>query len=91
MDLKTAANVVKTMLSISQSAYDEAERQVGPQATSAIIACILERSGQINSAGGYLRSLIKKKHSNSFSVKPMLMALLRSKMSANLGPAPLRC
>ncbi len=91
MDLKTAANVVKTMLSISQSAYDEAERQVGPQATSAIIACILERSGQINSAGGYLRSLIKKKHNNSFSVKPMLMALLRSKMSANLAPAPLGC
>ena len=81
MDLKNAANVVKTMLSISQSAYDEAERQVGPQATCTIIACILERSGQINSAGGYLRSLIKKKHSNSFTVKPMLMALLRSKMA----------
>ncbi len=91
MDLKTAANVVKSMLSISQSAYDEAERQVGPQATSAIIACILERSGQINSAGGYLRSLIKKKHTNSFTVKPMLMALLRSKMSANIAPASLRC
>ncbi|MDR6100727.1 replication initiation protein RepC [Agrobacterium larrymoorei] len=88
-DLKSAANVVKSMLSISQSAYDEAERQVGPHATCTIIACILERSEQINSAGGYLRSLIKKKQSDSFTVKPMLMALLRSKMANNARPSQL--
>lgn len=91
IDLKTAANVVKTMLSISQSAYEEAEREIGPQATYTIIACILERSEQINSAGGYLRSLIRKKRSGSFSVRPMLMALLRSKMAAKSSAVPLLC
>lgn len=90
-DLKSAANVVKTMLSISQSAYDEAEKRVGSQATYTIIACILERSEQIYSAGGYLRSLINKTHSNNFSVKPMLMALLRSKISKSTSRSPLLC
>lgn len=80
-DLKHASNVVKTMLSISQSAYEEAEEAMGPQNTNAIIACILERSNTIHSAGGYLRSLTEKSRSAQFSIKPMLMALLRARMT----------
>lgn len=90
-DLKNAANVVKNMLSISQSAYDEAQMAIGPEATCTIIACILERSEQITSAGGYLRSLTNKKKANAFSIKPMLMALLRSRMSAQMQATPLLC
>lgn len=91
IDLKTAANVVKTMLSISQSAYEEAEKEIGPHATYTIIACILERSEHISSAGGYLRSLIKKKNSGNFSVRPMLMALLRSRMAGKSSTVPFLC
>ncbi len=80
-DLKQATSVVKTMLSISQSAYDEAEKAMGSQNTGAIIACILERSSVIQSAGGYLRSLTEKSRAKQFSIKPMLMALLRTRLS----------
>ncbi|NTJ43666.1 replication initiation protein RepC [Agrobacterium larrymoorei] len=81
-DMKVAVNVVKTMLSISQSAYDEAEKVMGTKGTLTTIACILERSIDIKSAGGYLRSLTQRQKTNEFSMRPMLMALLRSKMAA---------
>ncbi|WP_320198847.1 plasmid replication protein RepC [Agrobacterium sp. rho-13.3] len=82
-DLKQATSVVRTMLSISQSAYEEAEKTMGMHNTNAIIACILERASEINSAGGYLRSLTEKARAKQFSIKPMLMALLRTKISTD--------
>lgn len=90
-DLKHAGNVVKSMLSISQSAYDEAEQAMGTQNTNAIIACILEKSDVIQSAGGYLRSLTEKSKTMQFSIKPMLMALLRARMTSHLSPARSLC
>lgn len=42
------------------------------------MACILERAGHINSAGGYLRDLTAKARQGKFSLGPMLMALLRA-------------
>jgi replication initiation protein RepC len=80
-DLKKAANVVRAMLSISHSAYDAAEKMMGTQHTNAIIACILERADTIQSAGGYLRSLTEKSRAKQFSIKPMMMALLKARMS----------
>lgn len=79
-ELKQATDVVKNMLSISHSAYQEAEKTLGTQATNAIIACILERSATIQSPGGYLRSLTEKALAGKFSIKPMLMALLKVQM-----------
>ena len=41
-------------------------------------ACILERGGHINSAGGYLRDLTRRSEKGEFAIGPMLMALLKA-------------
>jgi replication initiation protein RepC len=77
-DLMSAAVVVRSMLGVSPSAYQEACEIMGPENAATAIACILERAGHINSAGGYLRDLTRKAARGEFSLGPMLMALLRS-------------
>ena len=72
------------MLGVSPSAYQEACEVLGPENAAAIMACILERGGHINSAGGYLRSLTDKARAGEFSMGPMLMALLRT-AGGNIG------
>jgi len=76
-DLMTAAVVVRSMLGVSPSAYQEACEVLGPEDAAVAIACILERAGHINSAGGYLRDLTSRAKRSEFSLWPMLMALLR--------------
>ncbi len=76
-DLMSAAVVVRSMLGVSPSAYQEACEQMGPENAAVAVACILERAGHINSAGGYLRDLTRKAARGEFSLGPMLMALLR--------------
>lgn len=78
-ELMTAAVVVRSMLGISPDAYEEACAVLGAENAAAVIACILERSGQINCAGGYLRNLTRRTAKGEFSLGPMLMALLRSR------------
>lgn len=82
-DLMTAAVVVRSMLAISPSAYEDACAVLGPENAATVIACILERSGHINSAGGYLRDLSRRAERGEFTLGPMLMALAR----ANQAPA----
>ncbi|WP_085026312.1 plasmid replication protein RepC [Ensifer aridi] len=77
-DLMTAAVVVRSMLGVSPSAYQEACEIMGPENAAVVIACILEREGHINSAGGYLRDLTARAGRGEFSVGPMLMALMRA-------------
>lgn len=77
-DLLSAAVVVRSMLGVSPSAYQEACEIMGPENAATAIACILERSGHINSAGGYLRSLTAKTRQGEFSLGPALMALLKA-------------
>lgn len=77
-DLMSAAVVVRSMLGVSPSAYQEACEVMGPENAAATIACILERAGQINSAGGYLRDLTGKASRGEFSLGPVIMALLRA-------------
>ena len=77
-DLMTAAVVVRSMLGVSPSAYQEACEVMGPENAATAIACILERGGHINSAGGYLRDLTRKSARGEFSLGPMLMALLKA-------------
>jgi replication initiation protein RepC len=77
-DLMTAAVVVRSMLAVSPSAYEEACAALGPENAATVIACILERSGHINSAGGYLRDLTRKAEKGEFSLGPMVMALARA-------------
>ncbi|MCV3738874.1 plasmid replication protein RepC [Rhizobium sp. TRM96647] len=76
-ELMTAAVVVRSMLGVSPSAYQEACEVMGPENAAVATACMLERAGHINSAGGYLRDLTRKAARGEFSLGPMLMALLR--------------
>lgn len=77
-DLMIAAVVVRSMLAISPSAYENACEVLGPENAATVIACILERSGHINSAGGYLRDLTRRAERGEFTLGPMLMALTRA-------------
>jgi replication initiation protein RepC len=77
-DMMGAAVVVRSMLGVSPSAYQEACEVMGPENAATAIACILERAGHINSAGGYLRDLTRKSARGEFSLGPMLMALLKA-------------
>ena len=77
-DLMTAAVVVRSMLGVSASAYETACATLGPENAATVIACILERAGHINSAGGYLRDLTRRAERGEFSLGPMLMSLMRA-------------
>lgn len=77
-DLMSAAVVVRSMLGVSPSAYEEACAILGPENAATVIACILERAGHINSAGGYLRDLTRRAERGEFSLGPMLMAQMRT-------------
>ncbi|HWU61162.1 MAG TPA: plasmid replication protein RepC [Ensifer sp.] len=76
-DLMSAAVVVRSMLGVSPSAYEEACGILGPENAATVMACILERAGHINSAGGYLRDLTRRAECGEFSLGPMLMAQMR--------------
>lgn len=77
-ELMSAAIVARSMLGVSPSAYQAACAVMGPENAAVVIACILERAGHINSAGGYLRDLTARAERGEFSVGPMLMALMRA-------------
>lgn len=75
-DLMSAAVVVRSMLGISASAYQEACEVMGPENAAVAAACILEKANMINSPGGYLRNLTRRAERGEFSIGPMVMALL---------------
>lgn len=77
-DLMAAAVVVRMMLGVSSSAHEEACMAMGAENAATVIACILERGGHINSAGGYLRDLTRRTERGEFAIGPMLMALARA-------------
>ena len=80
-ELMGAAVVVRSMLGVSPSAYQQACEVIGPENAATVMACILERAGHINSAGGYLRTLTDRAQKGEFALGPMLMALLRTNAS----------
>ncbi|WFU07484.1 plasmid replication protein RepC (plasmid) [Rhizobium sp. CB3171] len=77
-DLMSAAVVVRSMLGISPSAYQEACEIMGPENAAVAVAGILERANMINSPGGYLRDLTRRTERGEFSLGPMIMALLKA-------------
>lgn len=83
-DLMQAAIVVRSMLGISPSAYQDACEAMGPENAAVAVAGILERAGHINSAGGYLRDLTRRAKHGEFSLGPMIMALMRANGEARL-------
>jgi len=68
----------KSMLDISPGAYEEACTVMGSENAATVVACILQRAPQINSAGGYLRNLTQRTEKGEFAIGPMLMSLLRA-------------
>lgn len=78
-DLMGAAVVVRSMLGVSPSAYQAACEVMGPENAAITMACILDRAGEIQSAGGYLRDLTRRAERGEFSLGPMLMAALRNR------------
>jgi replication initiation protein RepC len=81
-DLMSAAIVVRSMLGITQSAYQDACVVMGHDNAATVIACILQRADKINSAGGYLRDLTRRTERGEFAIGPMLMSLVRTNTGA---------
>lgn len=79
-DFLATAAVVRPMLGISPSAWEEAQTVMGEVQAAIVVACILERSSTINSAGGYLRGLTRKAEAGEFSLGPILMAQINSRL-----------
>lgn len=76
-DLVRVADVIRPMMGVSPSAWDEAKQYMGPEEASVVILAMLERFSDIRSPGGYLRSLSAKAALGEFSCGPMIMALMR--------------
>lgn len=83
-DLMSAAVVVRSMLGVSPSAYQDACETLGPENAAIAMACILERVNFITSAGGYLRDLTRRSERGEFSLGPMVMALLKANGQSSL-------
>lgn len=71
-----AACHVRPAMGISASAWEEAQRFMGPEQASIVVVAMLERFADIRSPGGYLRALTSKAAAGEFSCGPMVMALL---------------
>jgi replication initiation protein RepC len=79
-DFVATASLVRSMLGISPSAWEEANNVLGPEEAAVVVAAILQRAEAIKSAGGYLRSLTEKARAGQFSLGPVLMALIRTNL-----------
>ena len=79
-DLIATASMVRSMLGVSPSAWEDACEVLGAEDASVVIAAILQRGEAIKSAGGYLRNLTEKARAGQFSLGPVLMARLRNRL-----------
>ena len=86
-DFLAAAEVGRVMLGVSPSAWREACEVLGDKHATITLAAIYQRADQINSPGGYLRSLTEKAREGKFSAWPMIMALLNAKLEADKAAA----
>ncbi|MCG2633127.1 MULTISPECIES: plasmid replication protein RepC [Bradyrhizobium] len=79
-DFIATAAVVRSMLGISPSAWEEAQSVMGETQAAIVVGCILQRGEVIRSAGGYLRGLTRKAEAGEFSLGPILMAQINSRL-----------
>jgi replication initiation protein RepC len=77
-----AACQVRPAMGISASAWEEAQRCMGPEQASIVVVAMLERFAEIKSPGGYLRALTSKAAAGEFSCGPMVMALMSRRNAA---------
>lgn len=74
------ATLVRSMLGISPSAWEDANRAMGVTEAAVTVAAILQMGGSVRSPGGSLRSLSEKAREDKFSVGALLMALSRQSL-----------
>lgn len=79
-DFLATAAVVRSMLGISPSAWEEAQTVIGETPAAIVVACILQRGAAIRSAGGYMRGLTRKAEAGEFSLGPILMSQINSRL-----------
>jgi len=77
-----AACHVRPAMGISASAWEEAQRFMGPEQASIVVVAMLERFADIRSPGGYLRALTSKAAAGEFSCGPMVIALMSRRNAA---------
>ena len=77
-----AAELVRAMLGISPDAWRDAVETMGQADASIVVAAILQKGNEVRFPGGYLRALTEKKRDGQFSVGPILMALIGTKLKA---------
>jgi len=77
-----AAELVRAMLGISPDAWRDAVETMGQADASIVVAAILQKGDEVRFPGGYLRALTEKKRAGEFSVGPVLMALIGTKLKA---------
>jgi replication initiation protein RepC len=77
-DFVATAGLVRSVLGISPSAWEEASAVLGDEDAAVVVAAILQRGEAIKSPGGYLRNLTERARAGQFSTGPALMSLLRT-------------
>ncbi|QEN86252.1 replication initiation protein RepC [Labrys sp. KNU-23] len=82
-DFLDATTLARSILRISPSAWEEAQTVMGEAQAAVVIACIVQRAANINSAGGYLRSLTRKAEAGQLSLGPILMAQIHAREPRN--------
>ncbi|WP_150526621.1 plasmid replication protein RepC [Roseibium sediminis] len=75
-DARKAADLARPMLGISKSAWLEAVEAMGQGGAIVVLAYLIERAGEIKSAGGYLRSLTERASAGKLRLRPMVESLL---------------
>lgn len=75
-DLMEVSAFVVPMLGITMDVWSEARKQLGDDAASVAIACILQQADRIRRPGAYLRVLVRKAVSASFNAAAMVESLL---------------
>jgi len=80
--LYEAACHVRPAMGISASAWEKAQRCMGPEQASIVVVAMLQRFADIRSPGGYLRALTTKAAAGAFSCGPMVMALIGRRSTA---------
>jgi replication initiation protein RepC len=81
-DFVATAALVRSVLGISPSAWDEASEVLGDEDAAVVVAAILQRAEAIKSPGGYLRNLTGRARAGQFSIGPVLMSLLRTRTNS---------
>src|SRR5262252_2923279 len=75
-----ALKLARERIGISPSAWEEAQTVLGETQAAVGVACILQRGTTIRSAGGYLRGLTRKAEVGEFSLGPILMSQINSRL-----------